>query len=63
MVFIDDILVHSQSDEEHEMHLRQILQVPRENKLYSKLKKCEFWLRKVSSLRHVVSVSGIVLDP
>lgn len=42
VVFIDDILIYSRSDEEHELHLRQILQVLRENKLYVILKKCEF---------------------
>ena len=44
IVFIDDILIYSKSQEEHEEHLRIVLQILRERKLYTKLKKCEFWL-------------------
>ncbi|KAM6556293.1 hypothetical protein CsatB_003312 [Cannabis sativa] len=44
IVFIDDILVYSQSEEEHEHHLRMVLQRLRDHKLYAKFKKCEFWL-------------------
>ena len=44
IVFIDDILIYSKSQEEHEKHLRIVLQILRERKLYAKLKKCEFWL-------------------
>ena len=62
MVFIDDILVHSKSKEEHEEHLRVVLQVLRENKLYAKLKKYEFWLDSVALLGHVVSKDGISVD-
>ncbi|OAY70091.1 Transposon Tf2-9 polyprotein [Ananas comosus] len=63
VVFIDDILVYSRSDADHEEHLRLVLQVLREKKLYAKLKKCEFWLREVAFLGHVISGSGIAVDP
>ena len=63
MVFIDDILIYSKSQEEHAKHLRVILQVLKEKKLYAKLSKCEFWLKEVSFLGHVISCSGIAVDP
>ena len=63
IVFIDDILVYSRSEVEHEYHLRVVLQTLRERKLYAKFSKCEFWLSKVSFLGHVVSRDGIQVDP
>ncbi len=63
IVFIDDILIYSDSEETHERHLRMVLQRLREHKLYAKFKKCEFWLRQVSFLGHVVSKDGILVDP
>ncbi|GKC58012.1 putative reverse transcriptase domain-containing protein, partial [Tanacetum coccineum] len=63
VVFIDDILVYSKSKEEHEQHLRAVLGVLREKKLYAKFSKCEFWLERVSFLGHVVFVKGIEVDP
>jgi hypothetical protein len=63
VVFIDDILVFSKNEEEHAEHLRLILQKHREHKLYAKRSKCEFWLREVSFLGHVVSNGGITVDP
>jgi hypothetical protein len=48
MVFIDDILVYSRSEEEHEEHLRSVLQKLRGHRLYAKLSKCEFWMKQVS---------------
>ncbi|GKV48180.1 hypothetical protein SLEP1_g55007, partial [Rubroshorea leprosula] len=63
VVFIDDILVYSRSNAEHEEHLRLVLQILREKKLYAKLKKCEFWLDRVAFLGHVVSKDGISVDP
>lgn len=63
VVFIDDILVYSRSEEEHEQHLRIVLQILRENQLYAKASKCEFWLNEVKFLGHVVSENGIAVDP
>jgi hypothetical protein len=63
VVFIDDILIYSKSKEDHERHLRLILQVLKEKKLYGKLKKCEFWLDNVAFLGHVISKDGISVDP
>jgi hypothetical protein len=55
VVFIADILIYSKDEKEHEEHLRLVLQKLREHRLYAKLSKCEFWLRKVSFLRHIIS--------
>ena len=63
IVFIDDILVYSRSNEEHEEHLRLTLQKLKEKQLYAKFKKCEFWLEKVAFLGHIVSSEGIFVDP
>jgi hypothetical protein len=63
MVFIDDILVYSRSEEEHEGHLRLVLQKLREHRLYAKLSKCEFWMKQVAFLGHVISKGGISVDP
>ncbi|GJZ71541.1 putative reverse transcriptase domain-containing protein [Tanacetum coccineum] len=63
IVFIDDILVFSKSKEEHEAHLRTVLQILRQEKLYAKFSKCEFWLSKVAFLDHIVSAEGITMDP
>ena len=63
MVFIDDILVYSKDAQEHEQHLRIVLQILREKKLFAKLSKCDFWLKEVSFLGHIVSIEGIRVDP
>jgi len=63
VVFIDDILVYSKSEKEHVEHLRIVLRVLKENQLCAKLSKCEFWLREVSFLGHVISKGGIAVDP
>jgi hypothetical protein len=63
VVFIDDILVYSRNEEEHEGHLRLVLQKLRDHKLYVKLSKCEFWLKQVAFLGHVISKGGISVDP
>ena len=62
VVFIDDILVHSMNEEEHEQHLRIVLQTLIEKELYTKLSKCDFWLKEVFFLGHIVSVEGIRVD-
>ena len=63
MVFIDDILIYSKSEEEHGDHLQIILQVLRGNQLYAKFNKCEFWLIEVKFFGHVVSASGVSVHP
>jgi hypothetical protein len=63
VVFVDDFLVYSNSYLEHEQHLRVVLQSLRENRLYAKLDKCEFWLKEVVFLGHVISTEGIFVDP
>ena len=55
VVFIDDILVYSKDWEDHDTHLRVVLETLRKEQLYAKLSKCEFWLREVSFLGHVIS--------
>jgi len=63
VVFIDDILIYSKNEEEHAEHLRIVLQRLREHKLYAKFTKCEFWLKEVPFLGHVISENGISVDP
>ncbi|WVZ52135.1 hypothetical protein U9M48_003223 [Paspalum notatum var. saurae] len=63
VVFIDDILIYSKTEAEHEEHLRLVLQRLREHKLYAKFSKCEFWIDEVRFLGHVVSKGGIAVDP
>ena len=62
VVFIDDVLVYSKSKEEHEEHLRTSLQLLKDNQLYAKLSKCEFWLEQVAFLGHVISRKGLAVD-
>ena len=62
VVFIDDILVYSKDAQQHEHHLRIILKIMRENHLFAKLSKNDFWLKDVSFLGHIVSVDGIRVD-
>ena len=63
VVYLDDILVYSKSKEEHEEHLRCVLNKLRENRLYAKFSKCEFWLPQVTYLGHVISAKGIAVNP
>jgi hypothetical protein len=63
MVFIDDILIYSRSEEEHEEHLRLVLEMLRDHRLYAKLSKYEFWLKQVAFLVHITSKGGISVDP
>ena len=63
VVFIDDILVYSKDQENHESHLRVVLKTLRKEQLYAKLSKCKFWLNEMSFLGHIVSKEGIQVDP
>jgi hypothetical protein len=63
VVFINDILVYSRSEEVHEEHLHLALQKLRENRLYAKLSKCECWMKQVAFLGHIISKGGISVNP
>jgi hypothetical protein len=63
VVFINDILVYSRGEEEHEAHFRLALQKLWEHRLYAKLSKCEFWMKQVAFLGHVISKGGVSVDP
>ena len=63
VVFIDDILVYSNNAQEHEQYLKIVLQILREKQLFAKLSKCDFWLKEVSFLGHIVYAEGIRVDP
>ncbi|GJV26204.1 putative reverse transcriptase domain-containing protein [Tanacetum coccineum] len=63
IVFIDDILIYSKSKQEHEEHLKIILELLKKEELYAKFSKCEFWLPKVQFLGHVIDNKGIHVDP
>jgi hypothetical protein len=63
LVFIDDILIYSKNREEHEEHLRLVLQVLREHQLYAKFSKCDFFQKKIHYLGHVLSEEGVAVDP
>jgi hypothetical protein len=63
VVFNDNILVYSKTEEDHEEHLTLVLEKLRANQLYAKFSKCEFWLMQVAFLGHVISVGGFLVDP
>ena len=63
VVFVDDNLIYSQSEVEHEDHLRIVLHLLRDHQVYAKFSKCEFWLAEVGFLGSVVSASGVSVDP
>ena len=62
VLFVDDILVYSKDAQDHEYHLRIVLEILRENQLFAKSSKCDFWLKEVSFLGHIVSTEGIRVD-
>jgi hypothetical protein len=63
VVFINSILIYSKNGSDHEEHLRLVLQKLRDNQLYAKFSKCEFWLDEVPFLGHIISNGGISVDP
>jgi hypothetical protein len=63
IVFIDDILIYSRTKKDHEQHLRILIELLRKEKLHAKFSKCEFWLREVQFLVHVINSQGIQVDP
>jgi hypothetical protein len=63
VVFIDDILIYSQNEQEHEEHLRKVLQRLRDCQLYAKLSKCEFWISEVLFFGHIINQKGLAVDP
>jgi hypothetical protein len=62
VVFIDGILIYSKSESDHEQHLRLVLQKLRDNQLYAKYSKCEFWIDEVPFLGHIISNGGMLVD-
>ena len=63
IVFIDDILIYSENEEEHAEHMALMVRFLREHQLYAKLRKCNLFHIKVHYLGHVVSKEGIIVDP
>ena len=62
-VFLDDILIYSKNEREHEEHLQVVLSCLREKKLYGKLSKCSFFQKEIHYLGHIISGKGISVDP
>ena len=63
IVFIDDILIYSRSKDDHMSHLIIVLQVLKDNQLFTELSKCEFWFRSITFLGHIISCEGVEVDP
>ncbi|GJU47094.1 putative reverse transcriptase domain-containing protein [Tanacetum coccineum] len=63
IVLIDDILIHSNSKEDHEVHLKLVLELLKNDRLYAKFSRCEFWLQEVHFLGHAVNHNDIYMDP
>src|SRR5436305_1153815 len=62
-MYIDDILIYSQNEQDHTQHLKQVLNLLRQHQLYGKISKCEFFKEAVEYLRHIISANGITTDP
>ncbi|GJU11344.1 putative reverse transcriptase domain-containing protein [Tanacetum coccineum] len=62
IIFIDDILIYSKNKEEHEKHLKIILELLKNEQLYAKFSKCDFWLESVQFLGHVINSKGVHMD-
>ena len=63
LIFIDDILIYSKMEEEHQQHLIIVLQNLRDHQLYAKFKKCELFKKEIQYFGHVISENGITVDP
>jgi hypothetical protein len=63
IVFTNDILIYSENEEDHAKHLRIVLTRLRDHQLYAKFSKCEFWLKTIPFLGHMLSEHGILVDP
>src|SRR4051812_46265548 len=63
VLYLNDILIYSKNKEEHTEHLRLVLMKLRDHRLYAKFSKCEFWLKEVTYLGHVISAKGIAINP
>ncbi|GKB54823.1 putative reverse transcriptase domain-containing protein [Tanacetum coccineum] len=63
IIFIDEILIYFKSKEDHEEHVKLILEFIKKEELYAKFSKCELWLPKVQFLGHVFDIEGIHIDP
>ncbi|GJV68865.1 putative reverse transcriptase domain-containing protein [Tanacetum coccineum] len=63
IVFIDDILVYSKDEEEHEKHLKIIFELLKKERLYAKFSKCDFWLDSIQFPGHVIEKKGVHVDP
>lgn len=62
IVFMDDILIYSNNEEDHERYLRMALEMLMKNKLYAKRNECDFWMKEVSFLSHFISNKGVLVD-